>query len=176
MDDSLLEEVGKKTKTLKKDNELLREFDSNDSKDLLVLYHHVKDSAFDCFNAEEYTQQLLQYYAKNMTVKVVVPRKINDNHYFLVCLQHSTKEYNSLCQLAFQCKRQFLGFSMLVKKKCFVCNTPTVLACVQCKCACFCSKECQLAGWPKHKKICKLIKASDVQIETETLDMLEETF
>ena len=119
----------KSKKTIHKDLSLLREFDSNDHKDMMVLYHHKKDSEFDCFNAEEYQQQLQQYYARKITVKIVVPRSIGNNKYFLVCLQHEIKEYNSLCQLAFQSKRQFVGYSMLVKKKCFQCNKRTDMTC-----------------------------------------------
>jgi len=172
--ESVLAGAEKNKKVLKKDLSLLREFDSNEHEDMLALYHHVKDSAFDAFNAAEYTQQLLQYYAKNITVKVVVPRTIGNNKYFLVCLQHEVKEYNSLCQLAFQCKRQFVGYSMLVKKKCFAarCNKSTNLTCAGCKCACFCSKECQAAGFAAHKKLCKLIRASNVQTEEESLDLM----
>jgi hypothetical protein len=171
--ESVLAGVEKNKKVLKQDLSLLREFDSNEHKDVLVLYHHVKDSAFDAFNAEEYTQQLLQYYAKKITVKVVVPRTIGNNKYFLVCLQHEVKEYNSLCQLAFQCKRQFVGYSMLVKKKCFACNKTTNLTCAGCKCACFCSKECQASSFAAHKKLCKLIRASNAQTEEESLDLVE---
>jgi hypothetical protein len=144
-----------------------------DHKDMVVLYHHRKDSEFDCFNAEEYTQQLLQYYANKITVKVIVPRSIGNNKYFLVCLQHEIKECNSLCQLAFQCKRQFVGYSMLIKKKCFKCNKATNMTCA-CKCAFFCSKECQAAGFATHKKVCRLIRASGVQTEEESLDLMTE--
>lgn len=163
----------KSKKTIHKDLSLLREFDSNDHKDMMVLYHHKKDSEFDCFNAEEYHQQLQQYYARKITVKIVVPRSIGNNKYFLVCLQHEIKEYNSLCQLAFQSKRQFVGYSMLVKKKCFQCNKRTDMTCA-CKCAFFCSKECQAAGFATHKKVCKLIRASGVQTEEESLDLMTE--
>ena len=163
----------KNKKVLKLDLSLLREFDTNDHKDMLVLYHHRKDSDFDCFNTEEYTQQLLQYYANQVSVKEIVPRSIGNNKYLLVCLQHETKEYNTLCQLAFQCKRQFLGYSMLVKKKCLTCNKSTNMICTGCKCACFCSRDCQIAGFATHKKICKLIRKSNVQTEEETMDLYE---
>ena len=120
---------GKKT-TLVRDNKMLKEFDDSTSPDLLALYFHYKDQAFDCFNADEYEAQLVQYYAKGITVVLVVPRSVRGNDYFLVGLQHAQHELNSLCQVAFQCKRQFCGMSMLVKKNCFLCNKPAKMRCI----------------------------------------------
>eukprot|EP00656_Telonema_subtile_P009837 TRINITY_DN14655_c0_g1_i3.p1 TRINITY_DN14655_c0_g1~~TRINITY_DN14655_c0_g1_i3.p1 ORF type:complete len:194 (-),score=30.82 TRINITY_DN14655_c0_g1_i3:115-696(-) len=134
-------------RTLTRDTSTLREFDDSDSPDLLVLYHHCKDSSFDCFNAPEYHEQMLRYYEGNFKVVTIVPRTIRDNDYFLVCLQHNQAEGNIICELAFLCFRQFCGVSMLVKKRCFVCNAPTKLKCKGCQSACFCSKECQAKGW-----------------------------
>ena len=157
---------------LRHDSSLLREFDENDSPDHLVLYFHLKDGSFDCFNATEYHKQMLQYYANNIKVCVVLPRKMNDHDYFLVCLQNKEHpEYNSFCQVAFQCQRQFLGVSHLIKKRCFVCNEPTMMMCTGCYCATFCSKDCQVKGWPNHKKLCKLIKSSDISREEECIDI-----
>jgi hypothetical protein len=169
--------VTSKEKVLKKDTSLLREFDSGEDRNLLCLYYHLRDAAFDCFSAEEYNEQMLNYYSKGIEVKIVVPRKIKDSMYFLVCLSHTSDEScDTLCQLAFQCQRQFLGFSMLVKKRCFVCHKKTTLMCTQCKCACFCSRECQTKGWISHKKLCKKIKNSKIatEEEAETLNLLEE--
>ncbi len=50
-------------RTLKRDDSLLREFYSSGDPDLLALYWHINDRAFDCFNASEYTTQMLRYYA-----------------------------------------------------------------------------------------------------------------
>jgi hypothetical protein len=166
-----VEDDDAKKKVLKRDVSLLREFDEGQSPDLLVLYFHLKDSQFDCFNATEYQTQMKQYYAGGISVVLTVPRKINNNHYFLVCLQNSRPEYNISCQLAFQCQRQFCGVSMLVKKRCFVCNKPTMMMCTGCQCACFCSKECQTQGWSGHKKLCKLIKASNITVEEECIEI-----
>merc|ERR1719215_1130646 len=96
------------------------------------------------------------YYAKNVSVVLIAPRVMNRHHFFLVCLQNARPEYNLLCELAYQCQRQFCGVSLLVKKRCFVCNEPTMMMCKGCQSACFCSKDCQKAGWPQHKKMCKL--------------------
>lgn len=38
----------------------LKEFDDGDSPDLLSLYFHYRDKAFDCYNAKEYTAQLVR--------------------------------------------------------------------------------------------------------------------
>lgn len=158
-------------KVLKRDASLLREFDAGESPDILVLYFHLKDAQFDCFNAAEYQQQIKQYYDGGISVTLTVPRKMNGHDYFLVCLQNRRPEYNILCQLAFQCQRQFCGISMLVKKQCFVCNEPTVMMCKGCHCACFCSKDCQVEGWKSHKKICKMIQSSNITIEDECVEI-----
>lgn len=159
-------------KELKRDYSLLREFDENSSPDLLVLYYHLKDCSYDCFNAMEMNKQLLLYYANNMSIVLVIPRRINSHKYFMIGLQNlKNPEYNILCQVAFQCQRQFCGVSMLIKKKCFVCNKTTDLMCKGCNCACFCSKECQTTGWKMHKKLCKLVQASNVTVEEECLDI-----
>ena len=131
-------------RTLTRHNDMLREFNGSPDPDVLALYYFYKDMAFDCFNAPEYNDQMLRYYAAGMSVVAVVPRTIRENEFFLVCLQHSDAEKNSLCQVAYQCMRQFAGISMLVKKRCFTCNKPgaSVWAC---KCVCFCSKECATA-------------------------------
>jgi hypothetical protein len=158
-------------KVLRHDSSLLREFDENESPDHLVLYFHIKDGSFDCFNAVEYHKQMLQYYSLGIRVKIVIPRKMNGHSYFLVCLQNDRNELNSLCQVAFQCQRQYVGVSLLIKKRCFVCNAPTIMMCTGCHCAAFCSRDCQTKGWSAHKKLCKLIKASNIVIEEECLEI-----
>ena len=62
-----------------------------------------------------------------LAVVMVASRKIEARDYLLVCLQHRRTERNQLCELAFLCRRQFCGISMLVKKRCFVCNAPTTI-------------------------------------------------
>jgi hypothetical protein len=158
-------------RTLKRDTAILREFDENNDPNVLALYHHYRDQAFDAFNAVEYHAQMLRYYSAGICVVIVVSRKIRENDYFLVCLRNPKEELNTLCELSFLCMRQFVGISMLVKKNCFVCNKPTALKCTSCKCACFCSKECQASGWKAHKKLCKLVKASAPKVETECVEL-----
>jgi hypothetical protein len=59
---------------------------------------------------------------------------------------------------------------MLVKRRCFVCTTPTAKKCSGCRCACFCSKECLKRGWPAHKALCKQVKAAGVpRVEVDSL-------
>jgi hypothetical protein len=98
-------------KTLQMETQVLAEFDGSRDPDVMALYHHRRDMAFDAFNVSEYHAQLLDYYAKGVRVVEVVPRRIRDNLYFLVCLSHPDPTRNTLCQMAFQCRRQFLGYS-----------------------------------------------------------------
>jgi len=145
---------------------VLREFDGSGDPSLLVLYYHLRDRAYDGFNSPEYHKQMLDYYSAGMSVVCVVPRKIGNNDHLLVCLRHKIAERNTLCELAFQCMRQFCGVSMLVKRRCFVCNRPAAPPCA-CGVACFCSQACAARGSDTHSKLCKLVKASGVKVEEE---------
>ena len=78
-------------RTLQRDNAVLQEFDGTGDPDTLVLYHHLRDRAFDAFNAAEYNEQMLRYYAGGITVTEVVPRKIGDRDYLLVCLRNKVR-------------------------------------------------------------------------------------
>ena len=160
-------------RTLKHDNGMLIEFNGSADPDVLVLYHHLRDRAFDCFNASEYNEQMLRYYSANMRVVAVLSRQLQQpGDCFLVCLQHAAAERNTLCELAFQCKRSFAGISMLVKTRCFACNKPGARRC-PCQCACFCSKECEASDCAAaHKKVCKLIRASSVTVDDECVQLL----
>ena len=89
-------------RTLKRDNALLRQFDGSPDPDTLALYYHFADAAFDAYNAHELINQMSQYYKHNLQLKLVAPRKIGPNEYYLLCLQHATHEKNTLCQLAFK--------------------------------------------------------------------------
>lgn len=158
-------------RTLKRENAVLREFDGSRDPETMALYFHRRDRAFDAFNAAEYNEQMLRYYTGGLSMVSVVPRRANGNEYFLVGLRHKEDDQNTLCDLAFQCMRQFVGVSMLVKRRCFVCNTPNSPMCV-CQCACFCSKECETSGRAWHGKLCKLVQLSSVVVaEDESLDL-----
>mmetsp|Transcript_50524 Transcript_50524/g.99907 ORF Transcript_50524/g.99907 Transcript_50524/m.99907 type:complete len:173 (+) Transcript_50524:122-640(+) len=161
-----------KERTLIRNNEILSEFNDGDSPGLLALYYHYKDRDFDSFDASEYTKQMLAYYEAGYATTLVLPRKIGTNDYILVCLQNKLQpEKDSLCELAFQCMRQFVGTTMLVKKRCFVCHKPAAATCTACRVACFCSKECQKSGWAGHKKLCMLVKKSNVTVDKECLQL-----
>ena len=159
-------------RTLSRDTTILNELDSSEDPGLLALYYHFRDKSFDCFNASEYTAQMLQYYDNEIAVTGIVPRRINGNEYFLVCLQYKEEELNSLCEVAFQCMRQFCGISMLVKKRCFTCHKPGAAMC-KCHCACFCSKECETSASAEHTKLCKLVRASKPMLEEECLEVMD---
>jgi hypothetical protein len=161
-----------KERTLKRDTSILQEFDASDDPNLLVLYHHLRDRSFDCFNASEYNAQMVKYYSLNIRVVEVVSRRIHENDYFLVCLRSDKESDNPLCEMAFQCLRQFAGYSMLVKKRCFVCHQKTSKKCTGCQCASFCSKECLKAGWKEHRKLCKMVGASsNISLDKEVMQI-----
>lgn len=89
-------------RTLKRDNALLCEFDGSPDPNTLALYYHFADRAFDAYNAQELINQILQYYQHNLQLKLVAPRRVGPNEYYLLCLQHSEHEKNTLCELAFK--------------------------------------------------------------------------
>ena len=83
-------------------------------------------------------------------------------------MQNKKAEQNTLCEVAFQCMRQFAGISMLVKQQCFACNKPSVPRCARCQCACFCSKECEASEIGNaHQELCKLVQQQISAISTE---------
>lgn len=168
-----------KERTLKRKNGLLREFDGNPDPNVLVLYYHFADRAFDCFNAAEYRVQMLRYYEKGFSVKLIVPRKIGPNEYFLVGLQHSEQDKNSLCEVAFNCGRSFTGISMLIKKRCFACHKPLNGETVYdggYLCAFFCTDPACVqrhsAIRSEYKVLGKRIEMSKVVVETECVQLL----
>ena len=162
-----------KERTLKRDNALLREFDGSPDPNVLALYYHYADRAFDCFNAAEYNAQMMRYCGHNLSVRMVIPRRIGSNLYFLVGLQHADNDKNTLCEVAFNCGRSFAGISMLVKQRCFACNKPRSAICKGCLCACFCSEACENSDVGKdHRKLCELIDASSIVTEDECVQLL----
>ena len=104
-----------KQRTLKREHALLREFDGSLDPNTLALYYHLADRAFDCFNAPEYNVQMMRYYDKDLSVRLVIPRKIGANEYFMVGLQHSVHEKNVLCEMAFNCVEALVGLACLSK-------------------------------------------------------------
>ena len=158
---------------LTRDTAILREYAASDDPDVLVLYHHLRDRAFDAFNAQEYHDQVIRYIVAGMSVVFVAPRSIARRaEYYLVGLRHSRAERNVLCELAFLCRRQFCGIAMLVQRRCAMCNkVDGARTCSGCHCVAFCSKTCQRKGWGAHKKLCKLVDAQSVVVETESIDL-----
>lgn len=148
-----------KEQTLTRDNALLEEFHGTRDPDSLVLYHHRRDAAFDCYSALEYDAQMLRYYANRTAVVAVLPRQLKEVDCLLICLRHEDPDQNTLCLLGFQCGRQFVGTCMLVKRRCFVCHRPGAPLCA-CRCACFCAGDCEASGRNAHKKLCKLVRRS----------------
>ena len=169
--EKVLEVEGGNKRTLTQDFATLQEFDDSESPDLLALYFHYRDQSFDCFNAREFQEQMVAYLQAGHTVRANLPRLIGEREYMLVCLQSKDPEKDSLCQVAFQAKRQFCGTSMLVKKRCFVCNRVGAQRCTGCHVASFCDKVCLARGWGEHKRLCKMIKAGEVTLETEAIQL-----
>jgi len=172
----------KNQRELKRQTGLLEEFDGSFEYDrnTLVLYYHLRDRAFDCFNSKEYQTQFLNYLNHGMTVRLVLPRKIHQHKYWLVGLQYvDDPSRNVLCDVAFQAGRSFTGISMLVKHKCFHCGNPLptqVELCRGCSCACFC-QSC-LTSKPQtvleHQQlVCDRVDKSKIIMETECIQLLE---
>lgn len=163
-----------KERTLKRDNALLREFHGSQDPNVFALYYHFRDREFDCFNVQEYETQMIRYYESSMKLVLVVPRKILDRRYTLVCLQHSDHAKNTLCEVAFNSGRSFAGISMLIKENCFACNKPNSEMCT-CKSAFFCSPTCRetTEAGKRHTKLCNLIDTSSVIVEKECLQLIE---
>ena len=167
-------------RTLKREHGLLREFDGSPDPNVLVLYYHFADRAFDCFNTPEYKVQMLRYFEKGLSIKLIVPRMIGPNEYFLVGLQHSDPDKNALCEVAFNCGRSFTGISMLVKKRCFACHKP-LDGKTPCEdgyhCAWFCTDpmcvQRHSAIRSEYKILGKKIDISKVVVETECLQLLQ---
>lgn len=168
-----------KERTLKRESGLLREFDGNPDPNVLVLYYHFADRAFDCFNTPEYRVQMLRYFDKGLSVKLIVPRKIGPNDYSLIGLQHPEQDKNTLCEVAFNCGRSFTGISMLLKKRCFACHKPlngTTPREEGYHCAFFCTEPSCVARSSairlQYKSLAKRIDMSKVVVETECIQLL----
>ena len=162
------ETSAREPKTLERHHQLVAEIDGSRDPDTLALYYHARDKAFDAYNAQEYTQQLLRYYQHNLRVVCVSPRRIHGNDYSLIQLRHDDDERNSLCELAFQCQRSFCGVSILIKQRCFTCGRPGAPACV-CACAYFCSERCSAEASDTHQDLCQRIRAFPCSVEEEVL-------
>ena len=175
-----------KQRELKRQVGLLEEFDGSFEYDpnTLVLYYHLRDQAFDCFNSKEYQTQLVNYLNHDMVVRLVLPRQIRQHKYWLIGLQSvdgktgKPTQHNVLCDVAFQAGRSFTGISMLVKHRCFHCGNPNptqVELCTDCSCVCFC-KSCHATKpqtWIDHKQlVCDRIDKSKIIMETECIQLL----
>ncbi len=162
-------------RTLRRDNALLGEFDASSDPNLLVLYYHFRDREYDCYNAAEYSRQMINYYDHGLSVRLVIPRRIGPNDYYLIGLQHAEQEKNVLCDVAFQCSRSFAGISVLMKKRCFACHCPRgAVPCEGCLCACFCSDECsdKSDAGREHRALCERVDRGKIVVEDECVELL----
>lgn len=96
-----------------------------------------KFSCVYCKNAEAVTKYELQCSCKECTIPA----------FAFVC---STK-----CRNKFEVSR--LAYSVKCGKRCKFCKKETIILskCSDCKCAKYCSKECQKLDWKIHKILCK---------------------
>ena len=81
------------------------------------------------------------------------------------------EEQNSLCEVAFNCMRQFAGISMLVKERCFACGNPHAPRCA-CQVACFCAGCEDSAVGMAHRKVCRLVRAAPVAVDEECVQLM----
>ena len=160
-----------KPRTLERNVALFQEFHGSPDPDSLVLYHHIRDGAFDAFNAREYHAQMMRYYKAGYAVAAVAPRRMQEDACMLVCLKHREESGNRLCELGFQCMRQFAGVTMLVKQRCFACHRPNAPRC-GCGCVAFCTSDCSSSeAADEHKALCKLIRKLAPVIEEEVVQL-----
>ncbi len=55
-------------------------------------------------------------------------------------------------------QRELMTQALEQRLVCPVCETECKMKCTRCKSVWYCSRECQGTDWPKHKKICNLMK------------------
>jgi hypothetical protein len=59
------------------------------------------------------------------------------------------------------------GAPPMLTSQCNICGVKgKLLSCSKCRLARYCSKECQMKGWPKHKAVCKSIIRRKNEIES----------
>ena len=69
------------------------------------------------------------------------------------------------CFQCFDGMRPFdLFFCQRCRFQCKVCNKTSTNNCAKCHSVQYCSKQCQLADWPNHKRLCRDIKSGRVPI------------
>lgn len=52
------------------------------------------------------------------------------------------------------------------------CGKPGDKKCSKCKIACYCSRECQVADFPKHKRVCKILAKMNLNSSPENITLL----
>jgi hypothetical protein len=150
-----------------KDVEDIRIF-VEDSTNEDVMNYNLRAQQFQCLSFPEMFDEMQVLYGLNYRLRVVLPRTFKGAKLRLICLQaiEGSDEANSMgpCQMAFQCHRQFVGYSYLVKLRCMNCgSTGPVRFCRACSIASYCSPDCQLAHRSVHKGICKLIRTERLE-------------
>jgi hypothetical protein len=133
-----------------------------------VMNYNLQAKQFQCLSFAEMFDEMKSMYGINYRLVVVVPRTFKGTQLRLICLQaiEGSTQADSMgpCQMAFQCHRQFLGYSYLVKLRCINCGgTDHLRFCSACSVASYCSEDCQRAHRSVHKGICKLIKTERVE-------------
>lgn len=143
------------------------------AKDEDVMFHHKERNEFHNASIDEFQGEVLNLIHQGLEFILVLPRSYGEVKFKLMLLNHPTMEL-SPCKVAFNCSRVFCGYSFLVKDICWGCKSKVVSACCcACHIAMYCSRDCQKVHFPKHKKFCKVVRASPPRIAdgSENLEM-----
>jgi hypothetical protein len=65
-------------------------------------------------------------------------------------------------------------FKTQFKKHCFRCKKECTSMCINCKCIFYCSKQCQLADWPRHQFECNLFVQNGVRLKSRLTTLCRE--
>jgi hypothetical protein len=137
------------------------------------LYHHTENDEFMYGKVDEFQVEALSIVQQGVMLLAILPRTYGGIKFNLMLFQHPLS-LMPLCKLAFNCSRSFNGLSYLVKEICWTCKSKSVPSrCSGCFVAKYCSRECQVAHYPRHKKFCQMVKVSSPRIadSSENVEM-----
>ena len=144
-------------KELVRDNEVLREFGTKGQIFLHPTGHHRDWQRL--FNAAEYHEQMLRYYAADISVRVVRVRLVTIT--FLVCCKTSSRR---------RIRPARWPFSVDDRSWAYPCRQEAMLRVPSARCQAMPRLSVRMLlfqsankGWGAHKALCKLVKAGGLE-------------